>query len=340
MARINTPLCANPACYLPGQHLTDCDDQEGHRGCQPAQADDGILLCGVCRRRLGENATAAPGLYDDLGLQLRRTGRGEQTSGSRDRSPGVDTAVVAARDDIASTLRRLARLIHTIRGFALPSTVVEARRVPEWFIGPMPLVTYADTSLRALGPFVARSAEWLAARPDAGQHAADLHRITHGRVWGLAYPVAAETVDIGHCPLTVTYIAEDKSLSEGRCGEKLVWDGQNALITCEACGHSDTIEYWQKAIVGETGGIVDTVTAAAWLSMHWFRPVRPSLVANWASREKLQRLMAEPEYEGAKPKPIRDDRGRQLYRLADVKACAEKMWGSQPELRPRRRASA
>jgi hypothetical protein len=50
--------------------------------------------------------------------------------------------------------------------------------------------------------------------------------------------------------------------------------------------------------------------------------------------------MTVPENEGDKPQPVKDDRGRQLYRLEDIKACAEATWGSRPELRTRKKVSA
>jgi len=346
------PPCANPGCYLPRRHRSECDRQDGPdacRGCLPAQAAPGLRLCDRCARCddpakcggcLVHDPVTAATLHRDLAVQLRRAGHGEHTSGSRDCSPGVDAGVVEIRAQIATTLRRIAKLIQVSRGFSVPGRWVVDRR-PPGFIGPMWRHWYADTSMQALSAFVARSAEWLAAHPDAGKHAADLRAISHGRVWALAYPSGPTSIYIGQCPLMVTYVTEDlggkQLLAPGRCDERLDWDGKTALITCPGCDTAETVEWWQREIVGETGGVVDAQMAASWLSLHWYRDVRPSVVANWASRGKLARLMAEPERPGVEPKPRRDERGHVLFSLADVKACAEKMWGLQPQLRPRRK---
>lgn len=353
MARLTVaPPCANPGCYLPRRHRSECDRQEGPdacRGCLPAQSAPGLRLCDRCARCddplkcsgcLVHDPLTAAKLHRALAVQLRRAGRGEHTSGSRDRSPGVDASVLETRAQIVGTLRRLAKLIQVSRGFSVPGRWVIHRR-PTGFIGPLQRHRYADTSVEALSALVSTSAEWLAAHPDAGQHAADLRAISHGRVWGLAYPSGPKSIYIGQCPLMVTFIIEDadgkQQLTPGRCDERLDWDGKTALITCPGCETAETVEWWQREIVGETGGVVDAQMAASWLSLHWYRDVRPSVILNWASRAKVARLMAEPERPGAEPKPRRDERGHVLFSLVDVKACAEKTWGLQPKLGARRK---
>lgn len=276
---------------------------------------------GDCRGCLVHDPLTAAVVYDDLALQLRRSGSGEHTSGTPDRSPGVSSAVVEARALIRATLARLAGLIVNERGFALP-----VRR--------MRLRSYVDTSVTALGQLVSRSAGWLAAHPRAAEHAQALHDASHGRVWSLAYPAGPTRLHIGNCPLTVTWLVEDEGAQrtvEGRCDGKLDWDGRSALVHCPGCGTDETVEWWQREIVGDHGGEVTAAVAATWLSLHWYRDVRPSVISNWASRGKVPRLMEDE----AASRPRRDERGRVLFRLVDVRACAEKTWGPQPNARGR-----
>lgn len=331
MARIsNAPTCASPACAIPRRHKPDCERPDGPdacRGCLPGQAAPGLRLCDVCSDRLEENIAACPQLHEDLAEQLRGQGRGEHTSGSRDRSPSVNGDVVEARERIETLVRSTARLIHTTRGFAIPTRMMVDRR-PEGFIGPMQLRPYADTSVRTLCEFIGRSAEWLAADKDAGQLADSFRSATGGKVWALAYPSMPEKAYIGQCPCIVTYIdPETKALTESICDGRLMWDDRKTLIHCPNCEKDETVEWWQRAMHGEVRGKVDTVSAARWLSFRFRHTnpngVEPSVILNWVSRGKLSCLMAAPEHEGAKPKPIRDERGRNLYDLADVLACYE-----------------
>lgn len=336
MARTTRPpLCAVPGCVLTRQHLDSCDRDLAPPcpGCLPALAAPGLQVCDrcagttahardACRGCLVHDPLIAADVHGDLALQLRRSGTGEHTSGTPDRSPSVNAAVVEARGQIETTLRRLAALIAAERGFTAPRRQVRGR----W---------YVDTSMPALGEFVSRSGLWLAAHPKAADHVQALREISHGRVWSLAYPVGSTRLHIGHCPLVVTWVTEQggrQQLVDAVCGERLDWDSsRSALVHCPGCGTDETVEWWQRQIVGDLGGEVTAAVAATWLSMHWYRPVQPSVISNWASRGKVPRLMTTPAYPGELPRPRRDARGRALFDLADIRACAEKTWGAQPQ---------
>ncbi len=287
-----------------------------------------------CRGCLVHNPLTAARLHEALALQLRHSSIGEYTSGTPDRSPGVNAAVVEARTLIERTLRRLAALIVAERGFSPPTRWVVDRR-PVGFIGPLQRRRYADTSMPALAQLVSTSAEWLASHPRAAEHVQALREASHGRTWSLAYPVGPTRLHIGYCPLAVTWLVDEgggQKVVEGRCDGRLDWDGRSALVHCPGCGTDETVEWWQREIVGDHGGEVTAAVAATWLSLHWYRDVRPSVISNWASRGKVARVMDGDE---ADAKPRRDGRGRALYRLADVKACAERTWGLQPNARGR-----
>lgn len=169
-------LCRSPYCGLPGRHRTDCDTPTC-RGCLPAHAADGLMLCAVDTRRLGENAVKAAELHGELELALKASGSG----GHSNNKPGSGTpprdAVVEMRATIRHTLVSWCRLIAEERGFALPADEVTA-----------------------MGGYVARHAEWLAATDYAGEAAGELTDLTR-RAWGLAYPSGTRRLMVGPCPL-------------------------------------------------------------------------------------------------------------------------------------------
>lgn len=369
MSRMSTAtLCSRPDCAVPSKHRDDCDNKHNLKvgpdacgGCLPALALDGLKLCGLHTDRIRADALTAGQLHTDLELQLRRQGGREHTSGSRDRSNMPNTAVMDARHHLASLLTGLVDLMVYERGFTppslrghwrptheTPSEDVQARLDAEGVGGQGEVGTTKRTasSVEVMAAYVARHSEWFAAHTDAGKHSKALHDATHGEVllggkkhklWSLAYPSRSRDYqEIGTCPLIVTYWAEDGTLTEGPCGGRVIWYvEQSSLAYCDTCDQAETIEWWRLQIMGQPDAVIDTVAAAAWLSDRFRRPVMPSQIANWASRGKLARLLSDED-----GKPQRDPRGRQLYRLDELEACAVKMFGEPPLLHQRRKAVA
>jgi hypothetical protein len=169
-------LCVSPHCRARGYHHPDCrDDTCG--GCLPRLAADGVRLCGMHVRRIAEDAVKAAGLHDEIALRLTGAGQaGERTSGTPDHGFGLNERAVEVRDDIRTKLVSWSKMVAEERGIALP----------------------ADT-LPALGAYVARHAEWLAAHPLAGFASEELHDLVSA-AWPVAYPSGARVFPIGPCP--------------------------------------------------------------------------------------------------------------------------------------------
>ncbi|ATO14674.1 hypothetical protein CO540_13245 [Micromonospora sp. WMMA2032] len=286
-------LCVAEHCYTPRQHGPACPGGDC-RGCLPRLAADGLRLCAVDVRRLAEDARTAAILHEDLALTLIRRGRGgERVAGSSSGAPVPDDEVMEARTAIRATLVGLARLIAGERGHALP----------------------AD-DIAAIGEFVARNDRWLAAHEAADEHARDLRDIASDpRTRRLAYPAGSDRLYIGDCPL----VLRDLDGVESVCGERLYVYGAHHLVHCAGCDTEETVEWWQKQLVGEVAATVNAYDAAAHLSLRWSRSVDPSVIRVWASRERVGRHG-------------QDAKGRTLYDLDELIAQATSAWGA-PESR-------
>jgi hypothetical protein len=313
-----TQLCVSSYCGLPRQHLDDCDEEEC-RGCLPARAADGLYLCLVDLRHLEGDAVQLAEMYEELGLRLTGGGRpGEKTSGSKG-SVGTDLnpAAVEARSAIRAALVRLTKLIAEERGIGYPPDEVPA-----------------------MGDFVAKHADWLAAHEAADEHAEELRDLaTDYRTWRLAYPVSSDRLYIGECPLLLATTDGARKV----CGTKLYQLASALLVTCQGCEKSETVEWWQREITGEAGGVVDAYAGAAHLSVRWRRPVDPGTVRKWGQRATTGvEPVSEPvpgrerdhlpgctdgECDGCLRQLVRDGKGRALYRLDQLTAYARKTWG-------------
>jgi hypothetical protein len=312
-------LCQVPGCGARGQHRPDCADGDACRGCAPRQAADGLRLCALHAERIAEDALEAPNLHEALGRVLIRPGsQGERTTGGATGAPVPDDAVMDARHAIRSALISLTRLVAGQRGLSTP----RLRRGAH---------TWVDTSPAALGRYVARHALWLAAHRDAADHAMLLNAVTRGPVRRLAYPSRPDALYIGDCPL----VWVDEAGAEYVCGTRLYQSAARPLVRCPGCGTDETIEQWQRWIVGDIGPVADAYAIATYLTLRWMRPdVDASLLRQWAHRGRIVPLMrpdptpTEPDRLG----PVRDERGRVLYEVAGVVAYAERIWSAPPRL--------
>lgn len=307
-----TTLC-EADCAIRGRHHPDCAD-DTCRGCQRRTAADGLRLCVVHLERLGDDATDAPQLHRDLALVLvGRSGGGERTSGTAVSAPVPNDAIMEARIAIRALLVRLTRLIVTQRGVAAP----RVRRGG---------LAYVDTTTDTLGPWVARHVDWLAAHEHAGQHSRDLHTAVRGPVRAMAYPAGTDRLYVGTCPLVMD--------DDAACGTRLYQRADQPLITCTGCGTQDTIEQWQRWVVGEAEAVTDAYAIATHLTMRYLDSMRPkvvdaSLIRQWAHRGHVRPVM-RPEPTPLHPDrqvPVRDRQGRVQYRVNDVIECAERLWG-------------
>jgi hypothetical protein len=170
------PLCRNPRCRIPGRHGDGCDDATC-RGCLKGWAADGIRLCPVCAHRLSGSAVKAAELHGELELVLKAAGSGERASSKPGSGTPPRDAVVDMRAEIRHVLVSWAKLIGEERGVSLPADEVSA-----------------------IGAYVARHAEWLAATEYAGEAADELAGLV-SRAWGLAYPSGTRRLSVGPCPL-------------------------------------------------------------------------------------------------------------------------------------------
>lgn len=289
-----TVLCAAPTgwphCGIRGRHADDCD----HHRCGPECA----CGCTGCQPR-----PAADGLRlcyvcaDRIGPDARK-------------------AAVLHADLELQLIRRVGRGERIgFNGAAVPDDAVVAARsaIRATLVGLARVI--ADErgiglpvdEVSAIAAYAARHGSWLAAHPAAGEHSRDLRDIaTDRRTWKLAYPTGSDRLYIGDCPLPT---------DDGEaCGTRLHQRADELLLTCPSCGTYGAVEWWQQRIAGTPGAVVDAYAAAAHLSARWLRPVDPALIRKWASRGR-----AEPV--------SRDDRGRALYRFADLIAEAGRIWG-------------
>ncbi len=311
-----TVLCVAPHCGIYGRHLDQCD-QEACRGCLPRRAADGLLLCERDTARLSEDAWTAADLYDDLLLAALGTRQGEKTSGSR--NPGLDPGAerMEARSAIRATLVSLCRMVAEERGVSLP-----------------------DDSVQDMARFIERNASWLAAHKAADDHAHDLRDIASDpRTWRLAYPTSTDSLYIGECPLHITTPDGDREV----CGTRLRQRADEPLITCPGCGAQETVEQWQRWIVGDHDGVVDAYAAAAHLAVRWHRPVDPATVRKWGQRTGSTGVepLSEPDPTNSERRRlIRDRKGRTLYPLTTLVAYAERTWGPAPAPLRRQRSHA
>lgn len=183
--------CASALCPpFRGRHTQGCLDEVGTKcdGCLPRLAADGLRLCQLCARLLAEDPVTLAGRYAALGLVLAGGGRGAgvHVAVSRDPNMQLNAAAAEARAQIRAELIALVRLVVGERGVHVPVRRVVARR-PVGFVGPMPLVSFVDSSVEALAFFLGKHAEWLAAHRAAGEHAEVLRQLVRGS-FVVAYP--------------------------------------------------------------------------------------------------------------------------------------------------------
>ncbi|MEV7267078.1 hypothetical protein AB0N38_26300 [Micromonospora aurantiaca] len=306
-------LCVAEHCYTPRQHGPACPGGDC-RGCLPRLAADGLRLCSVDVRRLVEDARTAAVLHEDLALTLIRRGRGgEKVAGSSSGAPVPDDEVMEARSAIRATLVALCRVILNERGIGWPADEVTA-----------------------MSAYVEQHHVWLAAHPAADEHARDLRDIASDpRTRRLAYPAGSDRMYIGDCPLEVTVIDPEPHTPPRRevCGERLYVYGAHHLVHCAGCDTEETVEWWQKQLVGEATALVDAYAGAADLAMRWNRPVDPALIRKWASLDKprVERLPADfigPPRCVVVASKGKDERGRTLYELDALRRYAEVLWGA------------
>lgn len=309
MTFVSVPLCAAAHCQIRDQHSPICDNPDQCWGCLPRRAADGLGLCEICARRMGEDAETAARLHDDLLLSLRRSAAGEQTSGTKDRSPGVDGDVVEARGRIRGTLTALARMIVAERGIQPPAVGDE---------------------LCGLGGWLAAQRNWLSAHPAAAEHAADLRGIAgDGSLWGLAYPTRRAEAFIGWCPMPVLDSGSDGG--QRACDWQLRYREGQAQIVCGGCGMAGSPQQWHRWVVGEREpqSTVDAFVAASLLSQRWCREVKPSAVQQWAVRGRIVGVTRErtSSFGRIEVVPVRDSRGRAQYEWRSIVDYATRLWG-------------
>lgn len=221
-------LCANATCPpRRGQHTPAClsDSSAKCGGCLPRQAAPGLRLCDLCTRLLGEDVLVAAIRFHDLEHVLAGgvVVLGDAVATSSDHPGRINLAAVQARTLISSTVFGLAGLVARERGIRLPHRWVVDERSPG-FVGPLQIRRKLDVSIPSAARFVAKHREWLAAHPQAADHATGLRECATGLPFHVAYPggtklfpirlpggrfaacpepVADETGKVGACPGTL-----------------------------------------------------------------------------------------------------------------------------------------
>jgi hypothetical protein len=147
-------------------------------------------------------------------------------------------------------------------------------------------------------------------------------------------------------------VSVDDTADPKVCGGRLVQVPDEPEITCTGCGHSDTIEQWQRWLYPEgQSAVVDAYSGARHLSLHWYRPCAVGTIRAWASLGKVSPILIpdpsgrlQPDPDGKRddegqpvmvPVMVRktDERARTLYQLTDLVEAATKAWGPAPKVR-------
>lgn len=183
----STPsLCITRGCTARGRHnpASQCDE-DLCRGCLPRRAADGLALCQRHVDLLAEDALTAGKLYHALADRLASPSvPGERMSGSRNPGLKINLAALGVRIVIRHTLVAWSKLIIDDRGVSLSA-----------------IDSSGAGAVYVLSAFVARHADWLAARPgslpaDASEELRDLVRDAHP----IAYPSGTRIFDVAACP--------------------------------------------------------------------------------------------------------------------------------------------
>jgi hypothetical protein len=195
------PLCVNQRCRIPRRHGPACPGADCG-GCLVAWAADGLRLCPVDLRRLAENAVKLATLHGELELVLRGNGQGGERTGKPGSASPPRDAVVWARAEIRQVLVGWCRVISEERGIGLPRDEVTA-----------------------MGAYVAKHAEWLAAGEYADEVADELSTLA-GRAWGLAYPTGTRHVEVGPCPLCAGTLTAVVRATDSALPSEVACDGE------------------------------------------------------------------------------------------------------------------
>jgi hypothetical protein len=199
-------LCQSPRCRIPGRHTEACPG-ESCKGCQPGHAADGARLCLVCTKRIGDNAVKLAMLYGELELVLKAIGNGERSSSKPGSGTPPRDAVVEMRATIRHLLASWCRLVSEERGITLPADDVTA-----------------------MGAYLARHADWLAATDYAGECADELAEHV-GRAWGLAYPNGTRVAKLPEpCPTCGGTLLAIRRATDGVLPSEVACDGDEPHV--------------------------------------------------------------------------------------------------------------
>lgn len=226
--------CVVSTCHAYGRHKADCE-AEDCRGCVPRLALDGLLLCLLHRDRLADDAIEAARLHSELLHVLTgANGMGEKVSSTKDPNLSLNDAAADARIAIRATLVAWCRMISEERGITLPLD-----------------------DIYAIGAYIARYADWLAAHPAAAEAVDELHDLAHGQARRIAYPGGGRRFPIelpdgmyARCPLrTAIDDAETMEPCPGTLWTILRRD--SSLLPSEVvCNHDETHRWptsrWMK----------------------------------------------------------------------------------------------
>lgn len=290
-------LCRSRACNMPGTHRDGADPDD----CPPGPNPPACRGCGP--------AEAADGL-ELCNICARRIGHDAW------RAAWFHAALGQV---VAGAYRSMGEYGGAGRdpGLDLRPAAVEARdTLRNTLVGLCRLIAAergftppADTP-HAMAAYISRNATWLAAHPAAAEHAEQLRDTAlDPRTWRLAFPAHTNRVPLGLCPIDT---------GAGACAARLYAVDPAAEVTCRGCGVTAPIAHWLRWQGETTTGIVDGYQAAAALSLTWGVVVEQRVLRVWAHRGKLTR-------QG------RDERGRTLYDMDEVREVAQTTWGHKQE---------
>ena len=276
---------------IPGRHLDACTDTDC-RGCLPAIATTGLLVCAYDERRARDGLRDAPGLYDDLGDPRTSTRPRTGSSGSDSGSPMLlSPERITARDNLRRFLVTWCMILEDDYALTMPADTVRAM-AHHIAVQTGRLLADAD------------HAEQLVA--EMWGHTDDDGNRYEGRIayaWRLARPASSRTWRIA-CD----------------CGERIPFEpDHDVIMRCRNCGTWGVLSWW----IEHTAPKVGLLTADEAVSTMWetYRVrITRDQIEGWVRRGKLD--IADVRRTDGPGRPANLYRARALLRLAlDLRAA-------------------
>ena len=248
---------------IPGRHLDACTDTDC-RGCLPATATTGLLVCAYDERRARDGLRDAPGLYADLGDPRTSTRPRTGSSGSDSGSPMLlSPERITARDNLRRFLVTWCMILEDDYALTMPADTVRAM-AHHIAVQTGRLLADAD------------HAEQLVA--EMWGHTDDDGNRYEGRIayaWRLARPGTRGGVTVA-CP---------------SCGNRVrLRPDADQDVTCTECGEHGDIRWWRAQLAPKVDEPMHSAELLTWLDEHHRIKVTDVNLRVMANRGQITRV--------------------------------------------------